>query len=73
MNQAEGCMTCNRVLCEGQEQPQQLMSSPGLLQRRPSPSPSSRSSQQLPEWICDLNKPLSHQRRCDAFMTHGAR
>lgn len=66
-------MICDRVLCRGQEQSQQVMSSSGLPQRRASPSPSSRSSQQLPDWICDLNKPLTHQRRCDASLTHAAR
>ncbi len=40
------------------------MDSPGVPQSRMSPSPSSRSSQQLPEWISDLNKPLTQQRRC---------
>lgn len=36
-------------------------------QRRASPSPSLHipSSQQLPEWISDLNKPLTQQRRCE--------
>ena len=39
------------------------MDSPGAPQIWTSPLPSSRSSQQLPEWISDLNKPLSQQRR----------
>ena len=50
-------------ICRTQERPQ-LMDSPRVPQSRTSPSPSSRSSQQLPEWISDLNKPLTQQRRC---------
>ncbi|CAL5218547.1 g236 [Coccomyxa viridis] len=45
----------------------QPMDSPGVPQSRMSPSPSSRGSQQLPEWISDLNKPLTQQRRTPSF------
>lgn len=51
------------ALCRTQAQPL-LMDSPGAPQSRTSPLASSRSSQQLPEWISDLNKPLTQQRRC---------